>query len=112
MSYSVIHVDDVPAERGPHPAASVYDKRVSERLGLAGFAIYQVDVPPGARTEAHDHLQDGVEDAYAVVRGGGWLVVDGQEVPIGVGHFVAVTKESNRYIRAGTDGCVLIAVCG
>ena len=112
MSYSVTHVDDVPAERGRHPAASPYDRRVSERLGLTSFAIYQVDVPPGASTEAHDHVHDGVDDAYAVIRGGGWLVVDGQEVPVGVGHFVAITKESNRSIRAGAGGCVLIAVCG
>ena len=112
MSYSITHADDVPAERGPHPAASLYDKRVSEPLGLTAFAMYQVDVPPGASTVVHDHLQDGVEDAYAIVGGGGWLVVDGQEVPVGVGHFVAVTKESNRFIRAGSEGCVLIAVCG
>lgn len=111
MSYSITHVDDVPVERGPHPAASVFDRRVSAHLGLARFGLYQLDLPPGATTEPHDHLQDEVEDAYAVIRGGGWVIVDGQAVPIGVGHFVGVTKESNRFIRAGEDGCVLIAVC-
>ena len=105
------HADDVPTGRGPHPAASPFDKRVSDVLGLSAFAMYQVELPPGASTEPHDHLHDGVEDAYAVVRGGGWLVVDGREVPLGVGHFVAVTQESHRFVRAGDEGCVLIAVC-
>jgi uncharacterized cupin superfamily protein len=111
MSYSIIHVDDVPAERGPHPTASMFDERVSAELGLARFGLYQIDLPPGATTEPLDHVQDEVEDAYAVIRGSGWVIVDGQEVGIEVGQFVGVTKESNRFIRAGTDGCVLIAVC-
>ena len=112
MAYAITHVDQVPVERGPHPAASPYDRRVSDALGLTGFAVYQVEVPPGASTEPHDHQHDGVEDAYAVVSGSGWLVVDGDEVPLRVGHFVAVTQESVRHVRAGDEGCVLIAVCG
>lgn len=111
MSWSVTHADDVPSGHGPHPATSPYDKRLSGPLGLTAFDLYQVDLPPGASTVPHDHLDDGAEDAYAVVRGSGWLVVDGTEVPIGVGHFVAVSKESNRSVRAGADGCVLVAVC-
>lgn len=111
MSYTVIHADDVPAERGPHPAASPFDKRVSERLGLTAFELYQVELPPGACTEPHDHLDDGVEDAYVIVRGWGWLVVEGEATAVSVGHFVAVSKESERFVRAGDDGCVLIAVC-
>lgn len=70
-----------------------------------------MELPRGATTEPHDHLADGVEDAYAIVRGGGWVVTDGEEIPVGVGHFVAVTKDSTRFIRAGDDGCDLIAVC-
>ena len=112
MSYLMTHADDVPAGGGPHPAGSPFDKRVSDRLGLAAFKMYQVELPPGASTVPHDHLQDGVEDAYAIVRGGGWLVVDDERVPVGAGHFVAVTKESSRSIVAGAHGCVLIAVCG
>ncbi|MFF0341610.1 hypothetical protein [Kribbella sp. NPDC004875] len=57
------------------------------------------------------HLGDQVEDVYAVVRGSGWLVVDGARVPIAPGHFVAVSQESTRYLLAGADGLDLIAVC-
>lgn len=111
MSHIVIHDTDVPAGRGPHPAASPFDKRMSEILNVQSFEIYKVELPRGATTKPHDHLDDGVEDAYAIVRGGGWIVTDGEEIPVGAGHFVAVTKESTRFIRAGDDGCDLIAVC-
>ncbi|MGO4784211.1 hypothetical protein [Cryobacterium sp. W22_MBD10_FK3] len=111
MSYSVIHNDDVQAGRGPHPAASPFDKRISESLNLRGFEMYKVELPPGATTELHNHLDDSVEDAYAIVRGGGWVVVDGEEIAVSAGHFVAVTEESTRFIKAGDGGCDLIAVC-
>ncbi|MGJ9422914.1 hypothetical protein [Aeromicrobium sp. CF3.5] len=111
MSHIVIHDADVPTGRGPHPAASPFDKRISELLSIRNFEIYKVELPPGGTTEPHDHFDDGVEDVYAIVRGGGWVVIDGEETLVGVGHFVAVTKESTRFIRAGADGCDLIAVC-
>lgn len=111
MPYAIVHGVDLPIGRGPHPAASPFDKRVSDQLGLRAFELYQVALPPGSSTEPHDHLHDDVEDAYAVVRGSGWLIVDGEEIPITSGHFVAVTKESTRFIRAGADGCDFIAVC-
>jgi mannose-6-phosphate isomerase-like protein (cupin superfamily) len=99
------------AGRGPHPAASPFDKRMSEELGVSAFEIYQVELPAGAETERHDHLDDQVEDVYAFVRGGGWVVVDDEQVPVRPGQFVAVTLESTRHVRAGDDGLVLIALC-
>ena len=111
MSFRIVDVAEVPLGPGPHPAASPYDKKVSEPLGLTHFELYQVVLPPGASTVLHDHVADAVEDAYVVVNGSGWLVVDDQEVALHVGHCVAVTQESVRAVRAGQDGCTLIAIC-
>jgi uncharacterized cupin superfamily protein len=111
MSFSIVRTDDVPMGVGPHPAASPYDRHLSASLGIEHFGLYEVVIPPGASTEPHDHLADGVEDAYVVVRGSGWLVVDGEETPLAAGHAVAVTKDARRFVRAGATGCTLIAVC-
>ncbi len=96
---------------GPHPAAIPYDKGVGQALGVRAFGIYQVELPPGAETVRHDHLDDGAEDVYAVLDGTGTVVVDGQDVVVRPGQFVAVTAESARHVRAGDDGLVFIAVC-
>jgi quercetin dioxygenase-like cupin family protein len=111
MSFAIVRSADVPAGRGPHPAASPYDRDLSAPLGIENFGLYEVVLPPGAATEPHDHLADGVEDAYVIVRGSGWLVVDGEDTPLIAGQVVAVTKESRRFVRAGADGCTMIAVC-
>jgi hypothetical protein len=42
------------------------------------FDVYQVELPAGAQSVEHDHGADGVEDMYAVIRGAGQVVADGQ----------------------------------
>ncbi len=71
----------------------------------------QVELPPAAETVRHDHADDGAEDVYAVLHGTGVVVVDGQEVPVRPGQFIAVTPESTRHVRAGDSGLIFIAVC-
>ncbi len=75
---------------------------------MRAFGVYQVELPPGAETGAHDHA----EDVSVAVRGSGVVVVDDDEVAIGPGTFIAVTPDSTRHVRAGDDGLVFIAICG
>ena len=96
---------------GPHPAASRFDKGIGEALGITAFGLYQVELPPGEATVAHDHRDDGAQDAYAILRGTGVVIVDGEAVPVAPGDFVAVSPESARQVRAGGDGLVFLAVC-
>lgn len=111
MPFTVVDAADVPAGRGPHPAASPFDKRISEHLGVRAFEVYQVELPPGGLTEGHTHVDDGVEDAYAIIHGEGWVVVEGQRTEVAPGQFVAVDLESTRYVEAGPGGLTLIAIC-
>ena len=111
MGYRVVDAAEVAAAPGPHPAASAYDKGVGAALGVERFGLYQVELPPGAETVAHDHAADGAEDVYTVLRGSGVVLVDGAEVAVRPGMFVAVDRDSTRQVRAGPDGLVFIAVC-
>jgi uncharacterized cupin superfamily protein len=112
MPYAHVNAADIPLGSGPHPATSAFDRLVSDRLGLTGFAVYRVDLPPDAETVRHDHLDDQVEDMYAFIQGSGWLVVGDREVRVAAGEFASVSVEEQRHIRAGDQGLMLIAVCG
>ena len=112
MTYTIVDPASLAAGPGPHPAASPFDKRVSEALGISAFEVYQVELPPGAETVRHNHLDDGVEDLYFVVSGDGWVMVDDEQLPLRPGLFVAVTVESARHVRAGTGGLAFVALCG
>jgi uncharacterized cupin superfamily protein len=111
MGYRAVDAAELAAAPGPHPAASAYDKGVGDALGVRRFGIYQVELPPGTETVPHDHTSDGAEDVYAVLRGSGLVIVDGTEVPVRPGMFIAVEQASTRNVRAGPDGLVFIAVC-
>jgi hypothetical protein len=39
------------------------------------------------------------------------VIVDGREVPVAPGAFVAATPGATRLVRAGPDGLVFIAIC-
>ncbi|WP_145984183.1 MULTISPECIES: hypothetical protein [unclassified Pseudonocardia] len=82
MGYQIIDPSSLSAEPGPHPAASPFDKRVSDHLGISAFEVYQVELPPEAETVRHDHRDDRVEDLYVILSGAGWLVVDDERVPV------------------------------
>jgi uncharacterized cupin superfamily protein len=111
MGYARVDAAALTPAPGPHPAASRYDKAIGAELGVRAFGLYQVELPPGARTVRHDHRDDGAEDVYAVLAGGGTVVVDGVEVPVSPGQFITVTPNSTRQVRAGEGGLVYIAVC-
>jgi uncharacterized cupin superfamily protein len=111
MTYIRVDAAALDPTPGPHPAASRYDKGVGQALGVRAFGMYQVELPPGAETVRHNHVSDGAEDVYAVVNGTGTVVVDDQAVSVRPGQFVAVTAESERYVRAGDSGLNFIAVC-
>ncbi len=111
MAHHIVDASDLSTGRGPHPAASPFEKRVGEAIGITAFGLYQIDLPAGEETVPHDHRDDRAEDAYAILRGSGWVIVDEEEMPVEPGQFIAVMVESSRYLRAGPDGLVFIAVC-
>jgi len=111
VTYARIDAGELEPAAGPHPAGSPYDKGIGHALGVRAFGLYQVELPPGAETVRHNHADDGAEDVYAVVSASGTVVVDGRDVDVRPGHFIAVTPESERHVRAGDSGLVLIAVC-
>jgi uncharacterized cupin superfamily protein len=111
MSFRLRNASQVQTGPGSHPAASQFDKCVGEELGIRAFGLYQVELPGGAETVRHDDRDDGAEDAYAVLRGTGVVIVDNHEVSVGPGDFIAVTPESTRQVRADDSGLVLIAMC-
>lgn len=112
VPYRIVDSAAITPGRGPHPAASPFDKLISQPLGVTAFEVYQVELPPDGETVRHHHVDDQVEDVYAFLRGGGWVIVDDQEVPVTPGEFIAVAIESRRMVRAGDEGLDFIALCG
>jgi quercetin dioxygenase-like cupin family protein len=102
-SHEVVHAGDVEAQHGVFRA-------LTDRLGVGGFRVNQLELAAGAEGPEHDHVANDQEEVYAVIRGGGVLRADGEEIPLRPGHFVYCPPSVRRQMVAGDDGLTWIGI--
>jgi quercetin dioxygenase-like cupin family protein len=102
-SYQLLDVSEVEAPNGIFRA-------LTDRLGVTGFRINQLELAAGAEGPEHDHAANDQEEVYAVVAGGGVLRAGGEEIPLRAGHFVYLPPDVRRQMVAGDQGLTWIGI--
>jgi quercetin dioxygenase-like cupin family protein len=102
-SYQLVDVLEVEARNGIFRA-------LTDRLGVTGFRINQLELAPGAEGLEHDHIENDQEEVYAVVAGSGVLRMGGEEIPLHAGHFVHLPPDVRRQMVAGDQGLTWIGI--
>lgn len=88
-------------------------RKVRSELGLTSFGVQVIELPPGYdRYPLHDHAEDGQEELYVVLRGGGSLEVDGESVPLERDAVTRVGAAAKRRVLSGPEGLRLLVVGG
>jgi uncharacterized cupin superfamily protein len=105
VSYTVVSAADV------EPAFGAF-RKMRVALGVEGFGINQVELPPGASGREHDEAASGQEEVYVVLAGSGTMAIDGEDVALRAGTWLRVDAGSTRLPTAGPDGLTFIAVGG
>jgi mannose-6-phosphate isomerase-like protein (cupin superfamily) len=77
-------------------------------LGARAFGFNYFVFPPNQTGREHDHAESPQEEVYFVVKGGGRMVIDGEEVELRPGRFIRVDAESRRVPISGDDGLELV----
>ncbi len=79
-------------------------------LSKRGFTFFHNDlIPPGV--SIGNHVHEGSEEIYYLLKGECTLVFDGQETPMHPGDFSLVTDgHSHGLINTGTEDAILIVV--
>ena len=101
--YQLLDVSEVEARNGIFRA-------LTDRLGVTGFRINQLELAAGAEGLEHDHAGNDQEEVYAVVAGGGVLRAGGEEIPLRAGHFVYLPPDLPRQMVAGDQGLTWIGI--
>jgi quercetin dioxygenase-like cupin family protein len=99
MGYSAVDVADL---EGEGPGGMV--RKVRRALEARAFGFNYFTLPPGQVGREHDHAEAQHEEVMFVVRGGGVLRVDGEEVDLRPGRFVRIDPDSTRVPVAGEEG--------
>ena len=73
---TVKRIDEIPAYVGPHALPGIEFRFAAKALGVSAWGMNIGEVAPGGTNwPVHDHLADGQEEVYVVLRGSAELVV-------------------------------------
>lgn len=88
-------------------------KRVRAELGVESFGIQLIDLPPSFENyPEHDHGEDGQEEVYVAMKGGGEIEIEGERFPLDTDHMARVGSGVKRKVWPGPDGMRVLIVGG
>ena len=78
-------------------------KRARAELGVESFGMQIIDMPPNFENyPEHDHAEDGQEEVYVTLRGGGELEIEGERFPLDADHVARVGPGVTRKVWPAT----------
>jgi hypothetical protein len=105
--FRVVKIDDIEA------IAYGTFRRARAALDVTSFGLQVLDLPPNLDAyPEHDHGEDGQEEVYFVLRGGGEIEIDGERIPVDSETVVSVKSGTRRKLWPGPDGMRVIAIGG
>jgi mannose-6-phosphate isomerase-like protein (cupin superfamily) len=88
-------------------------KRARAELGVESFGMQIIDMPPNYdRYPEHDHSEDGQEEVYLTLRGGGELEIEGERFPLDDDHVARVGPGVKRKVWPGEEGIRVLVLGG
>lgn len=110
---TIKQLEAIEAYAGPHAIPGIRFRPVRAALGVAAWGMNVIEIDAGCTGyPEHDHVADGQEEVYFVVRGSAALVAHGAETPLPTGAFVRVPPAVRRKLLAGPDGVTILALGG
>lgn len=107
------HLTSMAPYSGPHAIPGIRFRPARALLGVSAWGMNVLEIDAGCEAyPEHDHVKDGQEEVYFVVRGAGVLVARGERTSLTEGTFVRVAPEVTRKILPGPEGIVLLAIGG
>ncbi len=86
-------------------------KRARAELGVESFGLGIIDIPPNYEGyPEHDHAEDGQEEVFVTLRGGGEIEIDGERFPLDPDHVARVASGTKRKVWPGDEGIRLLVI--
>jgi uncharacterized cupin superfamily protein len=106
-------IEEIAPYSGEHAIPGIRFRPVGKTLGIGGFGMNVIEMDPGVSAyPAHDHGDDGHEEAYLVLRGTAYLVTDSGERTVREGEIVAVPGRVPRKFVTRDSSATLVALGG
>src|SRR3954462_15468172 len=97
--YKVVKIDDMEA------IAFGTFRRARAELDVSAFGLQVLDLPPNLDAyPAHDHGEDGQEEVYFVLRGGGEIEIEGERHALDTETAVSIKSGVRPKLWPGPEG--------
>jgi len=88
-------------------------KRARAELGVSAFGLQVIDMPPNFDNyPEHDHAEDGQEEVFMALHGGGEIEIEGERFPLDPAHMVRVAAGTKRKVWPGDEGIRMVIIGG
>jgi len=105
--YKVVKIDDMEA------IAFGTFRRARAELDVSAFGLQILDLPPNLDAyPEHDHGEDGQEEVYFVLRGGGAIEIEGERIPLDNETAISIKAGTRRKLWPGPEGMRVVAIGG
>ncbi len=105
------HFEEIPYFQGSSAIPGIKFHMAGRDLGVTAWGMNVLAIEPACEGyPEHDHVKDGQEEVYVVLRGSGTLKLGSEQTPIVAGTLVRVGPGQKRQILAGPEGIVVLAI--
>lgn len=109
----VKRIEELAPYDGPHAVEGMRFRYAAKQLGVSAWGMNVIEIDAGCEQyPEHDHLKDGQEEVYVLLRGSATLRAEGREWKLETGALVRVGPDQKRKFLPGPEGVTLLALGG
>ncbi|HZN91225.1 MAG TPA: cupin domain-containing protein [Myxococcales bacterium] len=110
---TIKQIEEMEYYQGPKALPGIRFRSAGRQLGVSAWGMNVLDLEPGCASYfEHDHVKDGQEEVYVVLRGAATLHAGDEQFELKAGSFVRVAPAQKRKFVAGPEGLTLLALGG
>ncbi len=108
---TVKSIESVAPYSGPHEIPGIGFRHIREALGVTAWGMNVLDFAPNTTGyPEHDHVGDGQEEVYVVLRGAVTLEAGGASKVLNAGDFARVAPHVKRKLITTDAGAQVLAI--
>jgi quercetin dioxygenase-like cupin family protein len=108
---TIKHLGEFEFYQGPHMKEGIHFCYAGKGLGVTAWGMNVIELAPRCTTyPEHDHMSDGQEEVYVVLKGTVRLHAGDLEQRLDAGSFVRVPPHQKRAFFTDEEGATLLAL--
>ena len=104
-------INEIDFYKGEHAIPGIKFRTVGKELGVTAWGMNVIEIEAGCLAyPEHDHVKDGQEEVYVVLRGSATFQVGEQKIVLKESDLIRVGPAIKRKIVSGEKGVTVLAL--